>query len=355
MVMTGEAKSSTVTVTNPAGFKRVGETVEMVSPGKAPVVMDGTRILDSQVIGDRLLFQVDLAPRETRRYQILDAARLPAVPEPAMKTFARFVPERMDDFAWENDRIAHRVYGPALTKKVGTVSSGVDVWVKRTRGLIVNKLYASGDYHTDRGEGLDCYNVSHGKVPTCGCGGLGVWDGKRLFVSANFSSWKLIATGPVRSVFELAYDAWDAGGRKVSEVKRISIDAGSNFSRVESTFAADGNDPLAVGVGIARRAGEECVTSDLAGGWLAYWEPEQGLNGNTACALVFPGGVKEFTKDGANLLAIAQAKPGRPFVYYLGAGWSKSGDFPDSSAWTAYVREFAQRLKFPLVVSCSQG
>jgi len=355
MVTAEDTKPLTVTVTNPADFKRKGETVEIASPGKAPAVMDGTRILDSQGIGEKLLFQVDLAPGETRRYQVLDATRLPAVPEPVVKTFARFVPERMDDFAWENDRIAHRVYGPALTKKVGTVSSGVDVWVKRTRGLIVNNLYASGDYHTDRGEGLDCYNVSHGKAPTRGCGGLGIWDGKHLFVSGNFRSWKLIATGPIRSEFELAYDAWDAGGRKVSEVKRISIDAGSNFSRVESTFTTDGIEPLQVGVGIARRKGNEGVTSDLSAGWIAYWEPEQGANGNTACALVFPGGVKEFTKDEANLLAISQAKPGQPFVYYLGAGWSKSGDFPDSAAWTAYVREFAQRLKFPLVISCAKG
>jgi len=355
MAVLENTKPIVITINNPANFSRIGETVEIAAPVKASVVMDGSRILDSQVIGDKLLFQVDLAPKETRRYLVLDAGQLAAVPTPAVKTFARFVPERMDDFAWESDRIAHRMYGPALIKKEGTISSGVDVWVKSTRDLILNKWYAAKNYHTDSGEGLDCYSVSHGKIPTRGCGGLGIWDGRRLFVSNNFSSWKVVATGPIRSVFELAYDPWDVGGRNVSEVKRISIDAGSNFSRVESTFTADGKEPLILGVGIARRDGEECVTTDLAGGWLAYWEPEQGKNGNTACGLVFPDGVKKFTKDEANLLAIAQAKPGQPFVYFLGAGWSKSGDFPDSSAWTAYVREFARRLKFPLAISCSKG
>ncbi len=345
-------KPSVVTVSNPANFSRACETVEVDDPGKSVVVMEGltSRILDSQVIGDKLLFQVDLAPKETRRYFVLDAGQLAAIPTPAVKTFARFVPERMDDFAWESDRIAHRMYGPALIKKEGTTSSGVDVWVKSTRNLILNKWYAAKNYHTDSGEGLDCYSVSHGKVPTRGCGGLGIWDGKRLFVSSNFSAWKVIATGPIRSVFELAYDAWDAGGRKVTEVKRISIDAGSNFSRVESTFTANGPAPLTIGVGIAKRDGEECVTRDLKAGWLAYWEPVQGKNGNTACALVFPAGVKEFTNDEANLLAIAQAKPGQPFVHYLGAGWSKSGDFPDSSSWNDYVRKFALGLKSPLVI-----
>src|SRR6476661_2240682 len=30
------------------------------------------------------------------------------------KTYARYVPERYDDFAWENDKIAFRMYGKAL-------------------------------------------------------------------------------------------------------------------------------------------------------------------------------------------------------------------------------------------------
>ncbi|HWY77320.1 MAG TPA: DUF4861 family protein, partial [Verrucomicrobiae bacterium] len=52
----------------------------------------------------------------------------------------------------------------------------------------------------------------------------------------------------------------------------------------------------------------------------------------------------------ANLLAITQAQVGEPFVYYLGAGWSKSGDFPDAKAWETCVRDFAARLKAPLKV-----
>jgi pectinesterase len=54
------------------------------------------------------------------------------------KVFARYVPERLDDFAWENDKIGHRTYGPALaapdeskTGKEIFVASGLDVWCKR--------------------------------------------------------------------------------------------------------------------------------------------------------------------------------------------------------------------------------
>ena len=53
------------------------------------------------------------------------------MPPPIVKTFARYVPERMDDFAWESDRIAHRIYGQGLIKGEGTITSGIDVWIKK--------------------------------------------------------------------------------------------------------------------------------------------------------------------------------------------------------------------------------
>jgi len=220
--------------------------------------MDGvsSRILDSQEYefeNDvpnhqkvKFIFQVDLAPHETRTFYILDATALPAVPPRIVKTFARFVPERFDDFAWESDRIAHRIYGQALIKAEGTISSGADVWIKKDRGLIVDTMYATKHYHEDNGSFMADYRVGKSR----GDGGLGIWDGKKLFVSSNWKTWKLITTGPIRSEFELTYDAWDAGnGRMVSEVKRFSIDAGSWMTKVSSTISSEDKAPLTIGVG----------------------------------------------------------------------------------------------------------
>jgi len=71
------------------------------------------------------------------------------------------VRERRDDFAWENDRVAHRMYGAALETWVQEplTSSGVDVWVKRTPRLVINDWYLVDDYHRDTGEGADLYSV----------------------------------------------------------------------------------------------------------------------------------------------------------------------------------------------------
>jgi rhamnogalacturonyl hydrolase YesR len=382
MAVRETAKAIPVKVSNPADFPRESETVEVNLPGHL-AVMDGVsaRILDSQSYQEpegqqKLVFQVDLAPGEARTFYILDAATLAVTPPPIVKTFARYVPERYDDFAWESDRIAHRAYGLALIPVEHTISSAPDVWIKKDRRLIVDVMYATKHYHDDNGEFMDDYRVGHSR----GCGGLGIWDGKKLYTSSNYHNWKLITTGPVRSEFELTYDAWDAGnGRKVSETKRYTIDAGSWFTSAQSTFASEDNSPLTIGVGLAERAcptnREEFVAHDQAEGWMSYWQPEDKPKGIIGVAMVLPkGAVNEFTNDAPDLpdsvvhgpvpqpthegypairdmLAISQADVGKPFEYYFGACWDRSGDFTNHLQWEAYVKHFAERRDQPLQVT----
>jgi rhamnogalacturonyl hydrolase YesR len=404
----------TVKITNPAVFRRDIETVEIqageggdktnlagVNCETGPLaLMDGVsaRIMDSQQYTEspsgpgKLLFQVDLAPGETRTYFILDATDLPATPQPIIKTFARYVPERHDDFAWESDRIAHRIFGKALEnwQAEPLTSSGVDVWIKRTRDLVVDHMYATGNYFDTEGPAQDDYRV--GK--TRGCGGVGIWQGGKLYVSKNWRTSRLITSGPIRSEFELTYAAWNGSGHMVSETKRISIDAGSSLSRFESTFQSDAPSPLEIGVGLAERPGENIVVSDgaseIAGwtnsiakglavqnqaeGWMTYWQPQDFDKGTIAVAIILPkGSVQYFTNDNASLppktfqiptktmtegqpairdlLAIVPTLPGQPLNYYLGAGWNKSGDFRDAKSWNDYIRRFAERRDQPLRVT----
>ena len=383
MAVLEKAQSTAVKVANPSNFWREYETVELNQSARL-AVMDGlsSRILGSQSYRDskdleELLFQVDLAPNETKTFFILDASALAADPPSIVKTFARYVPERYDDFAWESDRIAHRIYGQALIKAEGTVSSGADVWIKKDRGLIVNTMYATKHYHEDNGEFMDDYRVGGSR----GCGGLGIWDGKKLHVSSNWKTWKLITTGPIRSEFELTYDAWDAGnGREVSEVKRFSIDAGSWLTKVTSTISSDDKSPMTIGVGLAERA---CPTNrveyfdrDQTEGWMTYWQPEDKPKGVTAVAILLPkDSVQEFTNDNPGMpdrvkhanvpqpthegyppirtqLAITQMQVvGKPFSYYFGACWDRSGDFTNHTQWAGYVKKFAERRDQPLRVT----
>ena len=396
-VVLSSGKTVAIKVTNPASFRRDEETVEIslkdvVAAGLDPrdfssvklVVMDGlsSKIIDSQIYAsvpdqgvNTLIFQVDLAPGETRTFHLLQTAALAEVPPPTIKTMARYVPERYDDFAWESDRIAHRTYGLALARAENTISSGPDVWIKKTRGLTVNTMYATKNYHSDNGEFMDDYRVGSSR----GCGGTGIWDGKKLYTSGNYRNWRLITTGPVRSVFELTYDAWDAGGRQVAETKRYSIDAGSWFTQAQSTFTSDDNSPLTIGIGLAERAcgpkGAELIGQDQTEGWLSYWQPEDRPKGVIGVAIVLPkGSVRAFTNDdpgmpdakihaavpqptveGAppirDLLAITQTEAGKPYTYYFGATWDRSGDFASHTDWEQYVSRFAERRDKPLQIT----
>ncbi|MHA4868202.1 glycoside hydrolase family 88 protein [Duganella sp. PWIR1] len=354
MAVLDKTKLQTVSVANPTSGVRGDELAEasLAAGLRKPVVMDAatSAIVNSQVIGKKILFPVNLAAGETRRYLVLPGDRLAAVPPADVKTHARFVPERLDDFAWESDRTAHRVYGTAIIKdpKEQLISSGVDVWVKKVRTPVIDKWYKRGEYHHDLGEGLDYYSVGQSR----GCGGTTIVDGGKLHNSSNFTNYKVIADGPLRSVFELTYGGFAVGnGRTVSEVKRFSIDAGSNMTRVETRYASNRKAPLAVGVGIVQRDGEGKYATDAAGGWAAYWEPAHGDDGSTGCGVILPAGVKSFEVIDKQQLAIGTAQPGQPYVYYFGAGWSKSGDFADAAAWDAYVRGYTQKLKEPLKVS----
>jgi len=299
----------------------------------------------SQVVDDKLIFQADFAPKETKQFVIEEGT--PAKAE--SKVFGRFVPERLDDFAWESDKIAFRMYGPAIEKVEPPSGSGVDVWAKSTSRLVINDRYKGNDYHVDHGEGLDCYKVG----PNRGCGGIAIWKDDKYYISRDFRQWKQLANGPIRVEFELTYDPWDAAGVKVSEVKRISLDAGSHFNRMQSVFKFDGGDPLTVGVGLNEHEDLQ-VLSSPENGWMGVWDradrPKGLTNGMNGVAVAFLTGVKfEFKEAQKQVWFLTPVKAGEPLVYYAGAGWSKGG-FPEVSDWKAYVAEFARRVRSPLKV-----
>jgi Domain of unknown function (DUF4861) len=309
---------------------------------------------------DELVFQADFQPNQERTFTIE-----PGMPDPyEPKVYGRWVPERNDDYAWENDRIAYRIYGPLL-EKVEPACSGVDVWPKRTRSLIVNKWYQlaqsinDGYYHADHGDGLDCYKVGHAQ----GCGGTAIWaDGKRF--TTGIKGWqtqKTIANGPIRLIFELAYDPIDVDGIKVSETKRVTLDAGQNLNHYESTFAIDKPDAdLTIALGIMEHTDRECIKAmHKDEGWMTNWDAGDSSyltkdNGHVGVSVVVdPTTLKDMVEAEDHLLALAKATSGTPVSFWAGAGWDRSGDFNNSQDWDQYNQQWARRIASPLHISIS--
>jgi Domain of unknown function (DUF4861) len=357
-----------VAIINPLATARARETVSIalaevlkVAPGfdvKKSYVTDasGGPILsqlvdmDGDDAPDQLVFQTDLGAKETKIFKLKSGTHA-MVSRDEYKVFGRFVRERHDDFAWENDLVAHRVYGPDLETcpKDPLVSSGVDTWVKRVSKLVVNDWYMTDNYHQDVGEGADFYAVGKSR----GCGGLGIWADGKLHVSRNFTHSRVLANGPIRLVFELTYAPWDAGSARVAETKRMILDAGTQFNRVESTFTGQ-KGTLAVGLGIAKHPGS-AVKVDARGGVIRVWEPlDGGKSGNLGCAIVVPGSARLAEHHGELDYVVVTGVPasGR-LVYYAGSAWDRAGRIRDAGAWTSEVRALSSRLDTPVKVTLS--
>jgi hypothetical protein len=309
-----------------------------------------------------LLFQHDFAPGEKSATFTVEKIDGVTPPFPT-KVFARIVPERLDDFAWENDKIAHRTYGPALaapapvgSDKEVLKSSGLDIWFKRVNYPIVDRWYNVGHdhYHHDEGEGLDMYNVG----TTMGAGGTGIWDGKKVYTGINFSKWKVLANGPVRAIFELSYDAWDAGGAKVSEVKRFTVDAGHYFDRIDSTFTFSGPKQLTAAVGLNKNPsdkgedGKSTFTKEPKSGALVQWVTQK-VHGDFGDAVILPSAHPAFAEDAHNAMVLAPVASGQPLTYYVGAAWTRAGEITSQQQWQHYVADEAARVRSPLKVSLS--
>jgi hypothetical protein len=164
-----------------------------------------------------------------------------------------------------------------------------------------------------------------------------------LCVASNFLTWHILECGPERVVFELSYAPYDAAGVTVRETRRISLETGSNLNRIECLLDWDGGpDKLPVAVGIAKREGGGTLQFGKDNSWMAYWEPEQPPNGTIGCGVVMTSPATPMQmKDEAFLQT--EVKRGLPFVYYAGAGWTRSGDFPDRNSWINYVSTFKAR------------
>lgn len=365
------AQSFTVTATNPSDFERKYETVEVrisqiFKTGKnaqavTAKVTDATKanicsqIIPAQDAGseDMLIFQSDFKPKEKKKFKVTItnfADRCTPL------TDGKFVLPR-EDYAWESDRIAFRVYGPALAKDV---NNGIDLWTKRVGYPIVAKWYKMSEgsapgkdtYHIDKGEGADFFSVGR----TLGAGSSSLYYKDSLFQPGVFSRYKTITTGPIRVCFELYYDNLLINNVPVTETKRISIDAHSNFNTITETFEFDTKklpDCKTFAAGLVKRKN---VTASYSNGqsWMTLWGMvnDDSVNGELGMALILPKKYAPSVSETASqFLMKGKMSENLQYTYYAGAGWTRQGICSDESGWkelTAYVAACKEQ---PLIVT----
>ena len=410
------AQQATVVVNNPTDAQRQ-ELVEVnisdvkaklagIAPkkGEAYIVKNkrGQQI-GSQITHDgKLLIDASIRPHGSATYYISIGKPYPQ----KVWTTGALYKMRKDDIAWENDRCAYSVYGPAL-QRTGERSFGTDIWAKNTPDTVVYERYVmdkqgnvDGDkvdekvkseerkmknlsgaaleaqkakikalkaesyeidvttsFHLDHGNGLDPYRVG----ATLGLGAPSLMIGNQQFLPYCYKTYKILDNGPLRFTVELTYNPSTIGDmQNVVEHRIISLDKGSNFNKM--TVWYDGlTHPTDFATGFPIHE-EDTETKTFAKDYVSYADPTDNIEVNNSQVFVgvlFPNGIDNtyyqlFDKkhDGATGHALGLKrglKNAEKYSYYFGAAWSKY-DVRSYTEWQIRIKEFLEALKTPLQV-----
>ena len=259
------------------------------------------------------------------------------------------MPERKDEFAWENEYAAFRLYGPAL--KPENPSNGVDLWLKNSPALVIDTMYGRElkdhrPYHINYDGNLDCYKVAH----TCGAGGLVVLtaddertngEGYRTWIGGPYDRWEILEQKPDRFVFRLEYDSLLVAGQIFHESLTITAEAGQLQNKAEVVLTSA--QPSATGSQLLAGGGiylhdtvdyymtipevgyvfyEEDALSDKQAAQMNYEYNGSTSQGRIQISVKTPGATLTDIVDG-NLVAVKPYELGDTLTYYFGATWSK--------------------------------
>ncbi|MBP5712561.1 MAG: DUF4861 domain-containing protein, partial [Prevotella sp.] len=336
--------------------------------------------VDYQVTYDgKLLIDVSVRPCGKAQFTVSKG-----VPEP-MKTWVKgkMYPTRKDDIAWENDRGAYRVYGPAL-QRTGEKSFGTDVWTKNTPEIVVEDRYTADydgnilkniynkkgqkdkwrdedlhtSFHLDHGNGLDCYSVGS----TLGCGTPALMDGNTLIYPYCYKEYEILDNGPLRFTVALTYHpAKLKKDENVVEHRIMSLDKGSNFNKITVWYEGLTKPcDFASGVVIHSEDKESVV---LGSNYVHYADPTDNPakhNFQVYVAALFPyvnvktKMLKYYTPhkgiEGHALGILKKLENNQKYTYYAGSAWSKA-DVRTQREWQVRRDSFLKAIAMPLEVS----
>ena len=279
-------------------------------------------------------------------FSLLCLAACRQAPQQEQRVMARYVPERADDFVFENNLIAGRIYGEAL--EGDPTSPGIDIWVKTPGGLVADQRYKDElengkTYHKDWGNGKDCYKVA----TSLGGGASAVIIENRIqYPATNYRTWKIDEYGPEKVVFTVTYPEWEAGGETIALKKTFTVVPDTYFVRVDDvyTFSGEYGDELEVVAGVFRHAAQDTIEEEFFGeDRYAIWEhasdqsvePEDGMLG---VAVAVPGAESVRLSHGDDHgICGRKVKSGETFTYWFGSCWSK-GDVKTAEEWFDIVK-----------------
>ncbi len=348
--------------------------------------------LDGDNNWDELAFTLNLGPNESKKISIR-YTKPEAVPEFRQRTNVRFgiledgevipveylsiaadelpVPLftrfQMDGPAWENDVVGFRQYIDGR--------NGRDLYGKKTAEMALDTVGIADNgtlednYHVMLPWGRDILAVGN----SLGLGGLAILENDevvRLGVTMDAprnnvktTTYQLITEGPVRSIFSLTYDGWQAGNNIYNLENTVTIWAGSygyinhiNLSSIQS------KDTLAVGLVNIHNDKAPTLQHEGSASRTAFYTHDQQTYDDgwyLGMGLIFPKELYlDFQRapDSGNgvtnsFLNLIELSENKEFEYQVVAGWELSNpEFADSAYFDAFMTKELQKVSNPLSI-----
>ena len=348
LTLIGCSPAVLVTIVNETDIPRVDETVSVLLPrrlkGRNLSIKNsrGEQIPCQSIIEkngeESILFQVTIDADGCEEYSVKHGK----IEEYPFKAYSRHVPERMDDYAFENNVIAGRIYGPAL-KDPRTL--GQDIWLKCTERLIIDDWFQKGDYHHNYGEGMDCYKVGN----SLGGGACAPVVDSHIVVGDNWTTQERLMNGPIRTAAIFTHPEFEAGNAIIKTARTFELDANTRMVHRTSTFQSTADSVEAVLGAVLH----DVVSLSHGSNFIAFTEkasdsrhPEQ--DGNISIGLVLDPGYDAKFKILDNHACLAfSVKSGDTIHYWTASGWSQGG-VESHESWASYMESQATILSNPL-------
>lgn len=385
-----------ITVSNPVKTSRI-EVIEAdfslikkkLNGAEKVIVKDADgKEIPSQITYDgKLIFKAGVGGKGKSQYFV--SVGSPSQYEVHAK--GRLFTERGDEFGWENDCVAYRIYGHGA-------AVGYDLFNKSTSELMLDYWYASEQnkemrsvskqlhdrgfhdladqvynaycYHINHGKGMDCYTVG----PTLGGGANALInaDGS-LFMPQCYKSFEILDKGPIRFTVKLVYPEQVYNGNKITETRIINLDEGSRFNKVTVSYSGlSAPAKMAAGT-VVHKDNSSAYVLSTEGGYLGYedlgdasvynekYRDELSKQmGKIYIGLLFPSTnittsfqARENGIAVGHILATTTFQPSSSFTYYFGSGWSLNNEtsFHTLQDWEKFLSQSSLEVRNKLKVT----
>ncbi len=301
----------------------------------------------------------DYEVRTSVRFGKREAADEPVEPATEETLVATDMPKALgfqkyqtDGPTWENDKVGFRHYLDGRNSK--------DIFGKKSASIspedvgVNDRGEVEDDYHQMEDWGRDIFPVGN----SVGLGGIALLvddEVKRMGVTVEDTlnniketTFKIVSEGPVKSVLQYEYKAWEASGNSYNVEETTTIWPGMyGFKNTVKVNGLTGNEALLVG--LSNINNENPLEEIEIGDWVALiahdyqtYEREWLLG----TAIVLPkdsyDGYIEAPQEGNltdSFLAKIKVENDSPVSYFAIAGWEESPDeyFDDPASFKDYV------------------